>query len=84
MIRLVAEQMVGQRMAYGQRRRNKRGCDRANHAGAAIAFVFAIQQEQCSMGRGACTTEFLNNAIPECRQVGHRSQIGRKLCDDVQ
>ena len=71
-------------MAHGQRQRNKRGGDRANHAGAAIAFVLAIEQEQRPMGRSTCATQLLDNATPECRQVGHRSKVGRKPCDDVQ
>ena len=58
--------------------------NRANHAGAAIAFVLAIQQEQRPLGRGTGATQLLDNAIPECREVGHRSQVGRKLCDDAQ
>ena len=71
-------------MVHGKRRWNKRGGDRTNHTGAAIAFVFAIQQEQRAMGRGTCATELLDDAIPECRQVGHRPQVGRKPRDDVQ
>ena len=84
MIRLVASRWWGRGWLHGQRRRYKRGGDRANHAGTAIVFVLAIQQEQCPMGRGTCATQFLDNAIPERRQVGHRSQVGRKPCDDVQ
>ena len=71
-------------MAYVQYRRNKRWCDRANHTGAAIAFVLTIQEEQYSMGRGACMTQLMDNAIPECQQISHSSQIGCKLCDDIQ
>ena len=79
-----SEQMEGQRMAYGQCRRNKRWCDRANHTGAAIAFVLAIQQKQYSMGRGACMTQLVDDAISECQQISHGSKIGCKLCNDIQ
>jgi hypothetical protein len=46
--------------------------------------MFAIQQEQDTMGGAAGAAELLKNAIPERRQIGHRAQVGRKLCDGVQ
>jgi hypothetical protein len=36
------------------------------------------------MGRGACMTQLVDDAIPECQQIGHGSKIGCKLCDDIQ
>ena len=60
-------------MAHSQHRGYQREGDRTNRADSAIAFVFAIQQEQCPMGRGACVAEFLDNPIPNRCEVGHRT-----------
>jgi hypothetical protein len=46
--------------------------------------MLAIQQEQYSMGRGACMTQLVDYAIPECQQISHGSQIGCKPCNDIQ
>ena len=76
--------MLGDGVGHWKRSGKAGFCGTADAAGASEMLMLPVQQVNGTVTRAAHAAQFLNDALTQCAEIGHRADLGGETSDQVQ